>query len=257
MTCNITLDDAREIELFCENYFANTPINYFCYTRIYPDMNVFEISSNAHWQRFFWENNLGCMQKHRLKQGMLYWPSVSKLAEVANLAKSKFNIDHRYDINRKIHGYIEIFGFGTPAGCNDVMQTYFNHFNGLVEFGDLFLHHFSRLIKKHQHQRYSLKNCSSSAAMQPQRDITTLDNEQRLYLEKDLYLTRREIQCWYLTSKGLTAKKTSAKLGISSKSVESYLATIKLKLRSSNRQDLIAKAKAINLHKLYKLEELD
>ena len=147
MTCKFTLEDALEIQGFCERQLSHTPINYFIYTRIYADMSAIEVSSNIDWHRHIWERNLGYTNMLRLKQGMLYWPSVDGLIQVAHMAKSKFNIDHRYDITRKQSGYIEVFGFGTPVGCDDVLQTYFNRFNDLIEFGDLFIDQFAAMIK--------------------------------------------------------------------------------------------------------------
>lgn len=58
----------------------------------------------------------------------------------------------------------------------------------------------------------------------------------------DVYLTKRESQCLYYLIRGKTAKGISAIMGISSRTVESYIMKLKFKLKVNFTCELIEKA---------------
>lgn len=58
----------------------------------------------------------------------------------------------------------------------------------------------------------------------------------------DAQLSRRELQVFFCTVMGYTAAAMAQMLNISTKTAESYLADVKMKLNCSSRMELFAKA---------------
>lgn len=53
------------------------------------------------------------------------------------------------------------------------------------------------------------------------------------------YLSKRELECLQLTIKGFTAKRIARELGISYRTVEEYIANIRIKMGASSKAELI------------------
>jgi steroid delta-isomerase-like uncharacterized protein len=65
------------------------------------------------------------------------------------------------------------------------------------------------------------------------------------YLEKLSLLTKRERECLECLLRGKTAKETATILGLSPRTVESYIETIKRKLKCSNKGELFSTAETL------------
>jgi DNA-binding CsgD family transcriptional regulator len=80
-------------------------------------------------------------------------------------------------------------------------------------------------------------------------DLSELDklvpNMEKFVMDKhppNNYLTKRERECLLHTAHGKSAKSIAKILGISNRTVESYIKHLKMKLHSNNKADLIDNA---------------
>lgn len=90
----------------------------------------------------------------------------------------------------------------------------------------------------------------NTKALQTQLDF---DSKGRLNLGKQLdheYLTSREIDIIKCLLQGFSAKEAGLKLGISYRTVESYISILKLKLRCNKKSQLIGFCVKLGLFKL-------
>ena len=86
-----------------------------------------------------------------------------------------------------------------------------------------------------------------------QHAILDFDAKGRLKLGKQLanqYLTKRELDILKCLIQGYSAKETGLKLGISYRTVESYINSLKLKLRCNKKRELISLAIKLGLFTL-------
>jgi len=89
--------------------------------------------------------------------------------------------------------------------------------------------------------------------------VLNFDSKGRLDLGKHLqnqYLTAREVDILKCLLKGCSAKETGLELGISYRTVESYMSSLKLKLCCTKKSELIGFCLKLGLFKLFSDEEL-
>lgn len=67
------------------------------------------------------------------------------------------------------------------------------------------------------------------------------------YQKDNIPLTKRQRDCLIYLAKGMTIKKISTTLGLSARTVEHYLETVKIKLKCKNRYELIKTASELRL----------
>jgi DNA-binding CsgD family transcriptional regulator len=226
-------------------------ITYFNYLKIHNSDSSRELlTNNPHWIEHFYKNqlynSLACIDIEHLKpKGYFLWSEVDTKDPAYLHGKDYFNIDHgiTFIIKRKEFTYLYIFASGKE-------HFYLNNFYlSNIDLLQHFIHYFNDQAK------LLIQEASQNKIYLPQKQIIPSDtieyaslhqNIRKNFLEKtkvdryfllnqadDLYLTKKQVECAKLLSKGFSSKIIAKELNISPRTVEGYLYELKNKLEHS------------------------
>ncbi len=246
---HISVSSGNAIREICDPLFSKTDINFFIYCRFYDDGTLFSFPSNTEWHQHFMKKEY-FSNKLRLKEGHHLWAAQKAYSLAAIDARENFNIDNKFEIVERGLDYYDIYGFASRKGANSVIDYYINNIDYLKKFWLYFKNKAEKLIyeaKKNENRiiiKHQMIQSDTSYAIENESDF--MSNRIKHYYiniknKSDLYLTRREMQVVLYTLQQRSASNISKILNISSKTVESYLASAKDKIDCTSRADLFDK----------------
>ncbi len=243
---HFALTSANDVNDICMP-LKDIGITYFNYLKIYQDGSRELLTNNAPWIDHFYKNALyltaGVVDvEHLLPKGYFLWSELDLNDPAYSQGQESFNIDNgvSFVIRRDEITYLYIF-----ASTKDNMHI--NNF--YIRNVDLF-----RRFIQYFHDRGSdlIKQAKSNKIVLPQRQIinsnrlknieipsnvrrsfykkTKMDKFYLLDVSDDLYLTPKQAEVATYLVVGATAKQCARQLGISYRTVETYIEEIKQKI---------------------------
>ena len=243
---HFALTSANEVNDICRP-LKDIGITYFNYLKIYKDGSRELLTNNAPWIDHFYKNALyltaGVVDvEHLLPKGYFLWSELDLNDPAYSQGQESFNIDNgvSFVIKRDEITYLSIF-----ASTKDNMHI--NNF--YIRNVDLF-----RRFIQYFHDRGSdlIKQAKSNKIVLPQQQIinsnrlknieipsnvrrsfykkTKMDKFYLLDVSDDLYLTPKQAEVATYLVVGATAKQCARQLGISYRTVETYIEEIKQKI---------------------------
>ena len=243
---HFALTSANEVNDICRP-LKDIGITYFNYLKIYKDGSRELLTTNAPWIDHFYKNALyltaGVVDvEHLLPKGYFLWSELDLNDPAYSQGQESFNIDNgvSFLIKRDEITYLYIF-----ASTKDNMHI--NNF--YIRNVDLF-----RRFIQYFHDRGSdlIKQAKSNKIVLPQQQIinsnrlknieipsnvrrsfykkTKMDKFYLLDVSDDLYLTPKQAEVATYLVVGATAKQCARQLGISYRTVETYIEEIKQKI---------------------------
>lgn len=243
---HFALTSANEVNDICRP-LKDIGITYFNYLKIYKDGSRELLTNNAPWIDHFYKNALyltaGVVDvEHLLPKGYFLWSELDLNDPAYSQGQESFNIDNgvSFVIKRDEITYLYIF-----ASTKDNMHI--NNF--YIRNVDLF-----RRFIQYFHDRGSdlIKQAKSNKIVLPQQQIinsnrlknieipsnvrrsfykkTKMDKFYLLDVSDDLYLTPKQAEVATYLVVGATAKQCARQLGISYRTVETYIEEIKQKI---------------------------
>ena len=243
---HFALTSANEVNDICRP-LKDIGITYFNYLKIYKDGSRELLTNNAPWIDHFYKNALyltaGVVDvEHLLPKGYFLWFVLDLNDPAYSQGQESFNIDNgvSFVIKRDEITYLYIF-----ASTKDNMHI--NNF--YIRNVDLF-----RRFIQYFHDRGSdlIKQAKSNKIVLPQQQIinsnrlknieipsnvrrsfykkTKMDKFYLLDVSDDLYLTPKQAEVATYLVVGATAKQCARQLGISYRTVETYIEEIKQKI---------------------------
>ncbi len=237
--------DIREI---CKQLFGNTTINFFVYVRFYDNGSHIVLPSHALWHQHFWKNDYQKNSRLCLRSGIRLWRLEEIFTQASFDAKKLFNIDNKFEIIERGTDYYDLFGFGAVAGDDSINEYYFTNLNDLKQFTYYFRDKAHALIEscktKKENRLFSgpVKNNSTSCKHNNAHQRVYIFDKVRSFFvnanNEEVSLSRREMACVLLAVKGRSAVEIGARLNISHKTAESYIANAKEKLNCNSKAEL-------------------
>lgn len=237
----------KEIREICKPLFDTLKINYFDYSRFYPDNTAFGLFTDPEYVSFF--RNHDCYKsgpKHILLPGKHLWVSYID-HQFLSEAREYFNHDHGLTILTQYPEYHEVCNFSTSTENKQILELYLNNGDFIQRFIGYFKAKAELIIKKCSNQRVLITPQSNSK--RNERDL--IDKViADLSLNKDFYaelygelvtLSRREAECISGILQGKTSKVIANELTISNRTVDTHLENAKEKLDCGSKIDLIRK----------------
>lgn len=263
LTNNISLTSNKDIKLICAPLMANTPVEVFGYSRIYPDGARFELSNHsehlknafltrAKMKRVYTPSVIPDEQRYLLVTpwiANMHNPSQSILKEQLYSQHDLFNIGNEFCIIKKQDRYVEIFHFYANKDIVGIENYYLNNLSIFEQFALYFLD------KANNFMHSAEDNCIIKPWRNAQSETisttkTTKKNDlfEQLKLTKFHFtkknlqenLTKRELDCVFQLIKGKTNKEIAASLHVSHRTIEGHIDSLYLKTQLQNRSDLIA-----------------
>ena len=233
-------------------------ITTFGYVRVYNNQTVSWVTSNPEQDHFLLES--GALQndplfttKESLSEGAHLWFHDKKFPGSTAFYKARaqrFQLDHGMVLVRHQENYVETCCFSGLLAKTPLYNTFVNQ-KGLFS---LFMDHFTRQLKGQiltfleegipidaiKGTRYK-----SSPAVRPAVDQAALS--MACGWKNLTLLSPREKQCLVLLKEDHTFQGIGAALGLSTRTVEHYIESVKNKLDIETRQELYTAAKTLCL----------
>lgn len=217
--------------------FEKLKLNYFQYARCYRDGSfTLLVNSTKILEELIalQSPTLSYIDVHLLeKQSYNFLWEETLPKEPVRVVGEKHNFHNGLTIMKRYKDYYDMIGFAMPAELHNKNTQYLNYYTLLDDFAESFIVEHSQLFK------YLDKN--KIHPPEPLRD----PNRQLLCLQKELkkkessIFSKQEHMCMELLKKGYTYKQIAFKLGISSRTVETYIYRIKQKTGAPSKAFLL------------------
>lgn len=232
-------------------------INHFWYYRITEDGHYTYIGTHTKWSEYCFDNllvkNFPIIRHPETQDfGISFMKNTDNEAyiDVQNEAWSKFGINFNINITERIEGGVEAFGFATETNHPVTEERLVNHLPLLCHFYRAFKKDHQRLIYLAWENQVNMSNIlgANDSRCFPQK---APDFNKEAFLKKMGWLpkndlTLRECDLLKLLVNGFPVSYIADQLGLSYRTVENYIATIKSKLYCRTKAELIVKAKELN-----------
>lgn len=241
----------------CKPLFDNFGLSLFEYIKIFFDETCLNISTNQEWLiHNYTKCPMGTMiEEHvrRIPVGTTrYIPFGYSERELKNpmlFEAYSFDIWNGLYVYKRYEQECECFVFAANRGKTSIMDFYMNErfliekfINYFREKAQPFIDSFDLQKRTILHKKIFRESNFLQEKNDDSKDHGELFQANKFYLnvgESKVQLSRREIQCLCLLSYGQSSKQISDVLGISRRTVESYINILKDKTEKKYRPELI------------------
>ncbi|MFN7097994.1 MAG: helix-turn-helix transcriptional regulator [Gammaproteobacteria bacterium] len=256
---NYKLPTSNEIYNFCLPLFEAFDINYFDYTRYYPDNTCHVFISDFPYAEFFTS-----YREYRNKKG--YDVPIKSLAPGKHLwqshmcqhflseASQHFNHVIGLTIIKKHEQFTELYNFSASSLNTHVLDLYLNHDYILETFCACFKEHFSNSLKMKNNRIILPTGSVTEKKFTPNPALFDAFNKMLhslvkirknnilIYVrDKLVSLTQQEINCLLLLSRGKTTKEIAKEIKISYKTADIHCNNLLKKTDSTSRLEMMSK----------------
>ena len=225
----ISNDDVKRI---CNSFFKrrNVDINHLNYIHKNNDGTVYYVCSNHGWLKHYFSRGyvqIGAFETRPelSKDRYVLWDSLGSDDPILKDSRELINVEHGITIVQKTNEGCGFFNFGNNNGGILTLNTYVNNLNVLNEFIPHFYKEASHIIHDAMDQ---------SILISPSNIEHDFFAKDQANCKKSMRLAKRETDCisWYL--KGKNSGEIAIILGISRRTVETYIENVKTKLGCTN-----------------------
>ena len=180
----------------------------------------------------------------------LVWDSIDCYGKTAAMLQDSadFGFKHVFTIIKHHALYTDFYHFGTHISNPTINQMYVNNLDlldGFLSFFNKKIERDSALLKSYKIIFRSEENKSKK---QINEDLTLFNtpNNRQLFLNaislfNENYVTKKEMECARLLMEGNTSKEIARCLGVSYRTIESRVDSLKNKFYARNKCDLLIK----------------
>jgi LuxR family quorum-sensing system transcriptional regulator SolR len=244
---NFSLSSGHDVRTLCEDFFRQTGVNCFSYSRVYSDGSRAELWSDAlalqhtfiirkyivgaYTPAYYSSGDRYALLENRIYSFRL--PDRDRYA--AQIIDQREMFDHAYPfkIINKTDEFCEYFIYYSPASQRNMVEFYINNLDILDEFSQYFKDAGANLIQKASEDRI-IKPVIEDAGTDPRclKEFKPTNATGQRLTQRQLEIARHLVT-------GRTARDIAHELGISPRTVESHTENLKLQLRCSNKAKLV------------------
>lgn len=233
-------------------------ITYFLYIKRFADGSQIEMTNIGDFTGCYYKNRYYLLDpfgntKKLFDNGVFLWNTLD-CQPIHQAIKEDFGVDHGLVTVYKHSDSNEFFHFGTCSGACEFSDLYLNHFELFTRFIFYFKDKTKKLRKQLEENRIILPDKSgldnvinSGTGLFDRDTFVSLTPIDTCYINDDVYLTKREIECLKLHLTGKTAIEIARVLFISTRTVEVHLENIKRKLACNKQVQLSYKCVKLGL----------
>lgn len=254
------IESAEEaVSTICKPLFEAYHLNYFCYTRIFPDKSHSVLTTDFRWKKYFYtqasDDSTWLIDVSALKSKDYYFIWDDKVSrrnnpfaceKIAKAANEIFGLHHGLSIYIKQPTYYEQFTMATDIGNFNANTTYDLQEENIRKFLFYFKDKAASLIKKIDNKKIiTTKDKSSFSLKKNPLEITeefntfTINKFHFSGLNGDCYLTRRELECVVWGLQGKTREEVSLILEVSKETIKQHYKNIMKKFGVEKLIDVI------------------
>lgn len=242
---NYTIKEDKQINKICSPLMVNLGIPYFTYYFIEEDGRFGTLANNPEFMEYYYSsgmhlNNPYMSHPSLFRNGYIISPCTFTEHEQKNI-KQKFQIDHLFLMLSKSEKRVEGFIFAAVGFDIKGIPHYIAHVDLLVKFSRYFKREASSLIGKLRADQFNMHQERQAAFLTVDHSLPLSNNNQGVqnFLKMIYGLSPQEERCHDLFKRGNSAQATAAIMGLSRRTVETYIEKIKDKLGCSSKWDLL------------------
>lgn len=240
----------KEISQPLADYFD---ITYFAFKRTFLDGSKIYLFNNAYLYEYWFNkeyyrlgNREGPAQAYESSVNL--WLAMPDPYNIYQEIKTEFNIYNGITITEKHLKHCDFYFFASDAANYQINNFYLSNLNIMKQFILHFQERSSHIIDQVSNKRLILPyvghqtfcNMQSFAIQRIKNKIDFLLKMRNISSAQMPSLTRRELECIPYLSTGMSSKAIANILGISVRTFEDYLLSLKIKLHCTSKQTLIA-----------------
>ena len=244
--CFVAIPDIKAI---CDNYFQDLNLHFFGHITVFPNGKFHFLCSRYDWPEYgYIDNNVppaGFTIYDKIENSIVL-PSMDSGAalgwtdEVAKTSKEQFGIQSPMVIFRKYDDHYQ--GFCFDLHDERVYEKYINH----LDFFETFIFYYKDRARDLLSMASQNQLQVQAKYLQPVKPMFSEENSKllpsRYFLihgNKEYSVSPREYECLGLLAHGKKVKEISRLLNISSRTIETYIVSIKQKLFASTLSEAI------------------
>lgn len=240
-------------------------INYFYYQILSSDGKCSIITCDPKYAEFYLANKCYLADpflRHpsNFNEGTVFWSSMTQPCEekLRDTMREHFNVDHGIELIQKSdnpnYDY-EFFGFTAPTHHKEITNIFVNEIDLFRKFCHYFRAEMSQILRKMQENPVNMGELKGEKFFEINPVGFRLPTERRTDLEQNflstthslingkpellLPLSQRERECLALYVQGKSAAGTAEILGLSYRTIEHYIESIKNKLNCDKKSDIL------------------
>lgn len=247
----------NEIRHMCRPLFQAIPVSYFTYEKYYYDGGClffpylpkldYEILQVGHLPtaKELLHNTMHYTILSNNALNPAPWMHHKKALKTKLDIAEQFGTNHMIVLMFNFAEYAEMFFFGVGEKIKNYLDLFIFNMSLFEKFCIYFRDTAADIITKLEHERvrYDYDSNRIRIANNPP-DFFETQNFQNL---NSFGFSKRQNECLYYLTKGMSLKQIAQKLRISPRTIEHYLDTVKVKLGCVNRFDLIEKMSKITI----------
>lgn len=248
------------VEKLCEPLFNSFGITHFGCIRILENGQMLRITNNKKWTKDFFQHEFyNDIDLYGMKDASLNDPFYVLLNGAPNsqhlsMLCSEFNIWNFMLIYERFETYRDLWFFGTERSNYQIINFYVNNLNVLQHFILHFKHKAAHLFDITDSSKLiSTKIRPLSTEYKEKKDIH--DFLDKISYNKHAlggnfcgkYLSKREAECLFYFSQGRSMKEIANHIGLTPKTIETYVNNIKNKIGCHTKGELISMFSKLNI----------
>ena len=233
------MDAQKDVKSIAQNFFKKSGLNYFQYSSVFKDDRHFFLVTHGDFvsARIRAKRRiLSHITKELLHKNlyMFLW-NESLPQDDTNMAR-EYGIDNGLCFVERFKEHYNLIAFAAPLGY-PIHNFYLNNIGEMIRFIREFEHRGKVLLEQAQKNKFwipeRLNDVNRSAIFAKAKNKTIVLNG------LSFSLSRQELACLTLLSKGFSMQGISSSLTISPRTVETYLNRIKDKTSNNKKQELV------------------
>lgn len=252
------LQQTDAVKQISQGLFTDTPIDYFCFSRIFMDGTTFSLSSDQDWLQQYFANHLSALvsinqSPHILTRDYAFWYDLTACTAI-QLAMQRFRLGSGFTAVGICEDYFEFFHYCGDEKTEHLENWYLNNQALLKHFQRYFVDRSqsfndkSLITKPDPTEAQLISKMLTSAYQKRQNALHTLGQFSKTmqvkqlpvtYKHRKICLSQRELDCLQYLCKGYTAKKAGQHLSLSPRTIETYWGQTKKKFNCRNKSELI------------------
>lgn len=253
----------KDILEICKPIFREFNVTFFSQTRAFHDgqfaalMTDIQLSEYYIDQKypFYYSQGKGII----LNSGVYIESHLGELSQqkIREEIKSFFNIDHIIYVIEHQNNYDDMFAFATTPENTKIVNEFINNLEFVKHFILYYKDKSLNLIKKVNKRQYGCEHfppkisCPSGTTIPNSHQKNLQDMPIRKVLVstrgRNVYISNREFDCLKYAVKNYSLKEIGKLLGLSPRTVETYVNNLKYKLQCDSRSQLIDVASKLNI----------
>lgn len=260
---NRTLTATEEVKNIINSFLKKLKLTFFGYSRIYDDGYRYNLSNRCDWVEHYFTNdyqNIARLDRHPscYTSGCIIWDTWSKNYSEPQIVlkdmEDNFNIAHGLSIIKRCENYCDGFDFGASRDHHSINDFYLSNMDLFENFSLYFIDKAKDLMRQADRDRFLVTYKPDIDIYSEYPDTLSGMNNLKILDRFNKYpLTERELNCVDWLIKGKTAGELAMILGISERTAEKHIISIKQKLDCHTMFQLGNKISKLGLDKFLTL----